>query len=150
MGPRAPKVDSGTALALDIPRGPDLPFPRSGASTPSDAPAARPSTSAPPPGLTGTAPALNVPRGPATPFRPAPPGELTLQKKSDRPHPATAAPNVKRDALTGTAPVISKKQEPTLPFFKPQVNKAPKRLVGTSLSLDLHRGPLPPAKKPAS
>lgn len=91
---KRPSALGGTALTLDVPRGPAMPFVATGSVAPAPAKATAEPAAQPPPaeagppaqkrapaGLGGTALALDAPRGPALPFgaaakaeqRPAPP-----------------------------------------------------------------------------
>ncbi|WP_437956179.1 hypothetical protein WME76_32645 [Sorangium sp. So ce119] len=159
--PRAAPVPPGTALSVDVPRGPALPFAAADPGRPSPLAApgvARPVVHRAPGALTGTAPLPEgVPRGPALPFAGASAG------RGDSMPPVVQAP----PALAGTAPLPDDvPRGPALPFAaaepgrpsplampgpaKPAVNRAPEALTGTSLSLAIPRGPaLPFAKEPS-
>ncbi|MGK4002275.1 hypothetical protein WMF31_06610 [Sorangium sp. So ce1036] len=160
--PRPAPLAPSTALSLDVPRGPALPFAPADPRRPSPlaAPgAAMGSVPRAPEALTGTAPLPDgVPRGPALPFA----GASAASGASRSPPVVQAAP-----ALTGTAPLPDDvPRGPVLPFApadpgrhspmavpgvsRPAVNRAPEALTRTSLSLAIPRGPaLPFAKEPS-
>lgn len=148
--PRARPKLAETAMAVDVPRGPALPFakglaPKEIAEGAPGEP--RPKRSA----LGGTALAVDVPRGPATPF--------TAENKAD---PAAAAPRAARSKLAGTALVVDAPRAPALPFdasaspdpaiattttTEPAAPRAPAGLGGTALALDVPRGAALPFAK---
>jgi hypothetical protein len=147
-----PKL-AGTALALDVPRGPALPFvegeaPKAIAEGTGDP---RPSGS-----LGGTALALDVPRGPAMPFArsaTAPAPEANLPKIAPAP-----------SKLAGTALALDVPRGPAMPFVEgeapdkiahaspeePKIKRPPEKLGGTSLAVDVPKGPALPFAKSAS
>jgi hypothetical protein len=147
---RAPSKLAGTAMAVDVPRGPALPFakglaPKEIAEGAPGEP--RPKRSA----LGGTALAVEVPRGPATPF--------TAENKAD---PLAPAPRAARSKLAGTALVVDAPRAPALPFdasaapepaiatsatSEPAAPRAPAGLGGTALALDVPRGAALPFAK---
>lgn len=132
---------AGTALAVDVPRGPALPFTAEAppASTAAASVEAPPGSRNP---LGGTALAVDVPRGPALPFA------------------ADATPS--RSPLGGTALTVDVPRGPALPFAAdatpassatpaaaaaPAVESpSPSRnpLSGTALAVDVPRGPALP------
>lgn len=141
--PAIPPAISGTALMLDIPRGPALPFVE-GPDEPSAVPLPR--VDGPPrEALSGTSLALEVPRGPALPFA----GNGDSPRKNELAM-AQAPP-----ALAGTALALDVPRGPALPFVETKESPAPAQpnpspppteaprpaLSGTSLALDVPRGP---------
>ncbi|MEO7331669.1 MAG: hypothetical protein ABI193_24050 [Minicystis sp.] len=143
----APNRLAGTSLALDVPRGLELPFVAGEApeeireSSAEEAPRARP------PGLGGTSLAVDVPRGPALPF-------------AGQKAPVPAPPPNK---LAGTALAVDVPRSPALPFVegeapeeirvasseKPPPPRA-SSLGGTALAVDVPRAPeLPFTPDPA-
>jgi hypothetical protein len=138
----APSKLVGTAMAVDVPRGPALPFAKGIApkeiaeATPEEE---RPKRS----GLGGTALAVDVPRGPATPFE--------AENKA-----ISATPS----KLAGTALALDLPRGPALPFdpaaapaidvamkSEPAAPRAPGGLGGTSLLVDVPRGAALPFAK---
>ena len=67
LAPSRPRL-AGTALSLDIPHGPALPFARSTGDQPAPPPPALPRVNKTPAALSGTAMMLDLPIGPALPF----------------------------------------------------------------------------------
>ena len=150
-GKRAPSKLAETALAVDVPRGPSLPFakgiaPKEIAEGAPDEPKPKRSS------LAETALAVDVPRGPALPFH-----EET--KAAPAPRPASSP-------LAGTSLAVDVPRGPALPFDRsarpapaiataapqePKVQRAPASLGGTSLAVDVPRGPsLPFASREAT
>jgi hypothetical protein len=77
---RPPAELAGTSLAVELPRGPDLPFARNAGQEPSPCcvpTAPHPRRARPPAELSGTLDAVDAPRGPALPFAGTPPGDQT-------------------------------------------------------------------------
>jgi hypothetical protein len=148
---RVPSKLAGTAMAVDVPRGPALPFakglaPKEIAEGAPDEP--RPKRSS----LGGTAMAVDVPRGPATPF--------AAENKAISTSPAAPeAPRRAPSKLAGTAMAVDVPRGPALPFDPgaapaialeakaPPAPPAPAGLGGTSLLLDLPRGAALPFAK---
>ena len=99
--PRAAKSLAGTALALDVPRGPALPF------VEGEAPSsiAEPSREEPAPKkpLGGTALALDVPRGPALPFTPSAEGDAAAPAKGKRLAQLSLGMELPRELFTATS-----------------------------------------------
>jgi len=141
---RAPSKLAGTAMAVDVPRGPALPFTKGIAPkeiAESDHDVSRPKRSS----LGGTAMAVDVPRGPATPF--AAENKAISSTTPDR-EPPRRAPS----KLAGTAMAVDVPRGPALPFDPtaavalaieaklPPAPPAPAGLGGTSLLLDIPRG----------
>ena len=151
---RAPSKLAGTAMAIDVPRGPALPFakgiaPKEIAESDPDEP--RPKRSS----LGGTAMAVDVPRGPATPFA----AEI---KAISAPPPPADAPRRAPSKLAGTALAVDVPRGPALPFdpgaapsiaiaiaiaASAKAPPAPAGLGGTSLLLDIPRGAALPFAK---
>jgi hypothetical protein len=133
---RAPSKLAGTALAVDVPRGPALPFakgiaPKEIAEGAPDEP--RPKRSP----LGGTALAVDAPHHAATPFEPE--------------NKAIPAPRAAPSKLAGTALAVDVPHGPALPFdpsaspspaiaSAPAPRPAPAGLGGTSLLVDVPRG----------
>ncbi|MEO7331844.1 MAG: hypothetical protein ABI193_24930 [Minicystis sp.] len=150
------KVGAGTSLALDLPRGPTLPFvagdaPRAVAeASVSNAPASRAPAS-----LGGTALALDLPRGPALPFASdAPLAQTAVLPAARDPRSVRAPP-----PLEGTAPLLDLPLKPVLPFdplatpsalastpSSPNSTgpRASARLGGTAPAVEIPRGPALP------
>jgi len=147
--PGPPPAISGTGLALDIPRGPALPFVEA-----DDEPASPPPrvVNLPPrEALSGTALSLDIPRGPSLPFVGADGGRGKPLIPEAAPAPP-APPN-----LAGTALALDIPRGPALPFVStikpadpqekageaaPSFISLPRpSLSGTSLALDVPRGP---------
>ena len=123
-------LNQGTALALDVPRGPALPFA-------AGAPARPPSP------LAGTSLALEIPKGPALPFDP--------HAKPSLPEPAAPAPPPTAAKKLGETSLAMAPSAAPLPFGEAPAAALPKvpprnKLASMSLSLDIPRGPLPAAK----
>lgn len=154
-GKRAPSRLAETALAVDVPRGPSLPFtqgiaPKEIAEGTPDEPKAKRSS------LGETALAVDVPRGSALPF----PGET---KAAPAPQPA---PRPAPSPLAGTSLAVDVPRGPALPFdptarpapgiatpapHEAKAQRAPVNLGGTSLAVDVPRGPsLPFASREAT
>ena len=156
---RAPSKLAGTALAVDVPRGPALPFangiaPKEIAEGAPDQPQAQRSK------LGGTALAVDVPRRPATPF------ELENKVISAQPPAPPGPPRAAPSKLAGTSLVVDAPRGPALPFdpsstpspaisisiapsisIKTPAPRAPAGLGGTSLLVDVPRGPALPFAK---
>jgi hypothetical protein len=152
---RAPSPLAGTALALDLPRGPALPFVEGAVSIPPLAdPVGREEKSArASANLGGTALALDIPRGPALPFA------RGLEPSSA--DPARSEPVTRGGAanLGGTALALDVPRGPALPFaeadpaapstaasaaVEPRSARPPSKLGGTALAVDVPSGPALP------
>lgn len=147
---RAPSKLAGTALAVDVPRDPALPFakgiaPKEIAEGAPDEP--RPKRSS----LGGTALAVDVPRGPATPFE----AKNKANSAVEQPPPA---PRAAPSKLAGTALAVDVPRGPALPFDpcaapSPVITviatppRPPAGLGGTSLLVDVPRGAALPFAK---
>ncbi len=155
-GKRAPSKLAETALAVDVPRGPSLPFtkgiaPKEIAEGAPDEPKPKRSS------LGETALAVDVPRGSALPF----PAETKAI-------PEPPAPRAVPSPLAGTALAVDVPRAPALPFdldpsvrpapaiatpapHGPKVQRAPANLGGTALAVDVPCGPaLPFASRDAT
>jgi hypothetical protein len=158
---RAPSPLAGTALALDVPRGPALPFVEGAVSTPLLAePAARDEkASRAGVNLGGTALALDVPRGPALPF-----ARGVEPSSAD---PARIAPVARGGAanLGGTSLALEVPRGPALPFAEGDaaaastmaastavepIARPPSKLGGTALAVDVPSGPALPFARGAA
>jgi hypothetical protein len=158
---RAPSPLAGTALALDVPRGPALPFAEGAVSISLLAePAAREEKSARPSvNLGGTALALDVPRGPALPF--------ARGVEASSADPARIEPVVRSGAahLGGTALALDVPRGPALPFaegdvaapavassaaVEPRIARPASKLGGTALAVDVPSGPALPFARGAA
>jgi hypothetical protein len=153
---RAPSPLAGTALALDLPRGPALPFVEGAVSLPTVAePVGREEKSARASvNLGGTALALDIPRGPALPF-----ARGVEPSSAD---PARSEPVTRSGAanLGGTALAFEVPRGPALPFAEadpaaasalaasvavdPKSMRPASRLGGTALAVDVPSGPALP------
>ncbi|MDI1448431.1 hypothetical protein [Polyangium sp. 6x1] len=138
-----PPAISGTALSLDVPRGPTLPFVE-GPDVDAPEPRLLPVDAPPRAALSGTALSLDVPRGPDLPFVDAD-GLSSTDKR------AVARVPVE---LSGTALALDVPRGPALPFVETQepaaqpspppaieLFKSPRAAIsGTALALDVPRG----------
>ncbi|MFO0757236.1 MAG: hypothetical protein U0359_12145 [Byssovorax sp.] len=144
---------AGTALALDVPRGPALPFHEGAAPAEVAASSVRSeaviSVRAK---LGGTALAVDVPRGPALPFGPESDAPASVQGAEQRAAPVSVK-------LVGTAPLLEVPRGPALPFDEtaapsPDIAnptppealaaRSPAKLGGTAPVLDAPRAPVLP------
>jgi hypothetical protein len=152
---------AGTALALDLPRGPALPFMDRGAATaitanPADGEA---KIFRPPVNLGGTALAIDVPRGPALPFARTPEASIADQAEGE---PGAQHQPVN---LRGTALAVDVPRGPALPFSQsglhapviasssegePEIARPVAKLGGTALAVDVPRGPALPFARAGS
>jgi hypothetical protein len=142
------KPYQGTAMALDVPRGPSLPFARGATVAPvvitskEEPRSARPANP-----LRGTAMALDVPRGPALPFA----GE---KAKGEAPAklgaPAPEAPKNAAARLGSTAAALDAPRGPDMPF--PNAARPKRSKLGELASFELPKelraamGGAPPAE----
>jgi hypothetical protein len=153
---RAPSPLAGTALALDLPRGPALPFVEGAVSLPLAAePVGREEKSArASANLGGTALAVDIPRGPALPF-----ARGVEPSSAD---PVRSEPVTRGGAanLGGTALALDVPRGPALPFaeadpaaasalaasmaVEPKSARPASRLGGTALAVDVPSGPALP------
>jgi hypothetical protein len=154
----APSKLAGTALAVDVPRGPALPFAR-GIAPQAITEGALDELRPQPSKLGGTALAVDAPRRAATPFE--------LENKSipaspPAPPPPPEAPRAAPSKLAGTSLVVEVPHGPALPFDpsaapSPAIAiaianaiaapRAPAGLGGTSLLVDVPRGAALPFAK---
>lgn len=136
-----PPAISGTALSLDVPRGPTLPFVEGPDVDPLE-PLLLPVDAPPRAALSGTTLSLDVPRGPGLPFVDV--GGL--------PHEDTRIVARAPVELSGTALVLDVPRSPALPFaeakgavFQAKASEKPDEppraaISGTALALDVPRG----------
>lgn len=146
LGPPSPPVVrsaaslGGTSLAVEVPRGPTLPFASGGTTIDTPRSVAQP----PREQLSGTLVPVDVPPGPALPFAESE-GSAVLVS----PMPIVAAST--RESLSGTTLSLGLPRAPILPFGRsagdealasprPGVLRAPEHLSGTALSVEVPRG----------
>ena len=152
---------AGTALALDLPRGPALPFVEGArvAAITGDPPAQNPKIVRPAVNLGGTALAVDVPRGPALPF-----ARSLDVSVVDLPRVASGA--LPRPVnLGGTALAVDVPRGPALPFSpgallapgiaftaeaEPKTARPAAKLGGTALAVDVPSGPALPFARAGS
>lgn len=152
---RAPSPLAGTALALDVPRGPALPFVEGAVSTPLLAEPEARDEKAPRPGanLGGTSLTLDIPRGPALPF--------ARGVEASSIDPIRIEPVARSGAalLGGTSLALDVPRGPALPFaegaptapeiassapVEPRIARPASKLGGTALAVDVPSGPALP------
>jgi hypothetical protein len=156
--PRAAPAFAGTALALDLPRGPALPFVEGAASAasladPPEQEEEKKKIVRPAVNLGGTALAVDVPRGPALPFARSPEASVVDPARVEvgaRTGPAN---------LGGTALAVDVPRGPALPFsgnsslspeiafsaeIEPKIARPAAKLGGTALAVDVPIGPALP------
>ena len=146
----------GTSLALDLPRGPALPFAAAAPAVPSrEAEPSLPSSPSPAGSLTGTVLSLDGPKGEALPFVTSPPSgadgqTIGLPSSTDARLATRSTPK-----LGETSPLVDVARGPALPF-----GATPGPGTGASLTVDVPRGdsvpfargeaPRPSAQRPVA